>query len=228
MFKKQGSELYSTHIPKLLSLRKHQIKGVRSCTNTHIPKQNHCTISQRIWFGSVQHAYTKTFRLINSPSTLVRSRAKNTYTKTLDETTIYRILGSALCKYCIYQNVILDNISHHIGSGLWKTHIPKRYKHFRWYDYWFGAVPKTHIPKLRYFSNSVKAWFGAIQIIHISKKHLYTCGKAIGFGVVHKCIYQNKCSSCNKWINGSELCKYAYTKTSSLYLRKGYRVRSCA
>ena len=108
----------NTHIPKLLSLRKHQIKGVRSCT--HIPKQNHCTISQRIWFGSVQHAYTKTFRLINSPSTLVRSRAKNTYTKTLSRSTIYRILGSALCKYCIYQNVILDNISHHIGSELCK------------------------------------------------------------------------------------------------------------
>ena len=30
-----------------------------------------------------------------------------------------------------------------------------------------------------------------LNSMHIPKHHLYTCGKAIEFGTVHKCIYQN-------------------------------------
>ena len=151
--------------------------SVRSCANTHIPKLSKESASGLNRFGVVQIRIYQNLPSNKNIPIIGSELYKYTYTKTLLPVHYVDLLGSELYQKCIYQNVILDNISHTIlvrscvNNAYTKTSLPAETSNKRG-----SELNSTHIPKQQITLHAQRNRFGAVQ------KH----------------IYQNKCSSCNK------------------------------
>ena len=171
------------HIPKTASLYLRKGYRVRSRAKTHIPKPKWHDRHIAIQFGSVQHAYTKTFLSGNIIKSTVQSCTNIAYTKTRSRCLRWRCSVRS-CTLYAYTKTPLASLNYFPAVRSYtNTHIPKStycvLNRTRGSDLY-----STHIPKLFILS-------------------LYLL-----------------------W--GSELCKYTYTKTTSLHLCIRNPVRSCA
>lgn len=182
------------HIPKLLSLRKHQIKGVQSWTaRIYQNTFSHLAISLT-GFGAVQkHIYQNDTSTLDDMiiglelyqkhiyQNMIKGElktdygsepCKNAYTKT----ELLFLVSDARVRICtarIYQNWKRKLWSHFLVRNCAIMHIPKTASLYLRKGYRVRSRAKTHIPKPKWYDRHIAIQFGAVQILHIPKRNTW-------------------------------------------------------